>query len=246
MKKIKIAKMLVQGAVTVLFAGGIYVYTQTQVKPQEVYKYSRDLPVNTIIQEGDLVKEFIPKDAVTPDMITNKEDIVGKAVSSKAYPGQYAIKQQLVEPNDIDPFETMDLTNYRRVSIEIPAQDAVGGNIKKGDRVDLVSIREGEEANSDVALVEAKIFMQDVLVYNVIDDGGRRYIDKTEGNSVVLNENGEVVESGSLSIVTLAVTAQQAEEIEARKKAGDFKIIGRFEDSLDTSTSGAVVKPNEL
>lgn len=244
MKKMKLAKMLIQGAITVAFAGGIYVYTQGQVKPQEVFVYSRDIPINTVISEGDLTKKYIPKDAVTNDMITNKDEIVGKAVVTKSFPGQYAIKQQLVEPNNIDPFENMDLTQYRKVSIEVPSKDAIGGNIKRGDRVDLLSVREG--ALNEEASIESKIFLQNILVYNVIDDGGGKYVDKTEGASVIMNENGEVVESGELSIITFAVTAEQAEEIEARKKAGDFKVIGRFEDSVDVSTSGKTISMDKI
>lgn len=244
MKKVKLAKMLIQGAVTIAFACGIYFYVQGQVKPAEIYKFSRELPVNTIIQEGDLTKEYVSKNAITPDMVTNKEEVVGKAISSKAFTGQYIIKQQLVEPENVDPFENMDLTNYRKISMEIPAKDAIGGNIKKGDTVDLIALREGETSGNSA--VESKIFMQDVLVYNVIDDAGKRYIDKTEGNSVILNENGEVVESGNISIVTLAVTSQQAEEIEARAKAGQIKIVGRFEDSLDTSTPGKVITTDKF
>lgn len=244
MKKIKLAKILVQGVFTVAFAGGIVIYTQAQVKPQEVYVFSRDIPVNTVIQSGDLTKKYIPSDAVTPDMIVNIDEVVGKAVITKSFPGQYVIKQQLVNADETDPLEDMDLTNYRKVSVEISSEDAIGGNIKKGDRVDLLAVREGERSGETA--VESKIFMQDVLVYSVIDENGLSYVDKSEGNSIVLNDRGETVESGGLAIITFAVTAQQAEEIELRKNSGEFKVIGRFKDSIDVTTPGKVIIPNEI
>ena len=75
----------------------------------------------------------------------------------------------------------------------------------------------------------------------MVDDGGRKYVDQTEGISNIVDENGEVVESGSLSVVTLAVTGAQAEEIQARLKEGTVKILGRFDESVDTSTPGYIL-----
>lgn len=238
MKKMRLTSMLVQGGLLVAFAGGFYFFTQTQVAPTEVYTYARDISVNTVIQEGDLVKKYVPKDAVTADMVTNKDEIVGKAIATKVYPGEYVIKQKLIEESQIDPFEQMDLSNYRKISLSVDMRDAVGGNLKKGDRVDLSFVGDAEVQGQGKEFTYAKTFLQDILVYNVIDDGGRKYIDQTEGSSNLVNENGEVVESGALAVVTLAVTGDQAEEIQARLEKGKVKILGRFEDSVDTSTSG--------
>jgi len=243
-KKNKLIKVILSCAITLAFAGAGIMFVQTQIKPQEIYKFSRNIPINTIIQEGDLVKDYIPQSAVTNDMVTNIDEVLGKAVVNKSFAGQYIVKSQLVEPKNVDPFEEMDLTNYRKISISIESKDAIGGNIKRGDRVDLLAIREGEYSGE--AAVEAKLFMSNVLVYNVIDDGGRKYVDQTEGNSAIYNENGEAVESGNLSIITLAVTAEQAEEIEARQAAGQIKIVGRFEESINANTPGKVIYADKL
>lgn len=241
MKKMKLTSMLVQGGLLVAFAGGFYFFTQTQIAPTEVYTYARDISVNTVIQESDLTKKFVPKDAVTADMVTNKEEVIGKAIATKVYPGEYVIKQKLIEANQIDPFEQMDLSNYRKISIAVDMKDAVGGNIKKGDRVDLSFVAEASVEGENKEFTYSKTFLQDVLVYNVIDDGGKKYIDQTEGTTTMINENGEVVESGTLAVVTLAVTGSQAEEIEARLEKGKIKILGRFEESVDTSTPGYIL-----
>lgn len=241
MKKMRLTSMLVQGGLLVAFAGGFYFFTQTQVTPTEVYTYSRDIAINTVITETDLVKKYIPKDAVTPEMVTNKEEIVGKAVATKVYPGEYVISAKLIEEKEIDPFEQMDLSNYRKISLSVDMRDAVGGNLKKGDKVDLSFVGEASNATNGKDFTYAKTFLQDILVYNVIDDGGRKYVDQTEGSTNIVNENGEVVESGSLAVVTLAVTGDQAEEIIARLEKGKVKMLGRFEDSVDTSTSGFTI-----
>ena len=178
MKKMRLTSMLVQGGLLVAFAGGFYFFTQTQVAPTEVYTYARDISVNTVIQEGDIVKKYVPKDAVTADMVTDKNEVVGKAIATKVYPGEYVIKQKLIEESQIDPFEQMDLSNYRKISLSVDMRDAVGGNLKKGDRVDLSFVGDAEVQGQGKEFTYAKTFLQDVLVYNVIDDGGRKYIDQ--------------------------------------------------------------------
>lgn len=237
MKNFKMTSMLIQGGLLIAFAGGFYFFTQNQIAPTEVYTYSRDISVNTVLQENDLIKKYIPKDAVTKDMITDKSQAVGKAISTKVYPGEYVIKQKLIEAKDIDPFEQIDLSNYRKISVPIEMSDAVGGNIKKGDKVDLAFVGESESAVGK-EFTYSKVFLQDVLVYNVVDDDGKKYIDQSEGTSTIVDENGEVVESGSLAVVTLAVTGDQAEEIGARLEKGKIKILGRFDESVDSSTAG--------
>lgn len=150
MKKMKLTSMIIQGGLLIAFSGGFYFFTQTQIKPTEVYTYGRDISVNTVLTEGDLVKKYIPKEAVTPDMATNPKEIIGKAVTTKVYPGEYVIKQKLIKEKNIDPFELIDLSNYRKVSIPISMQEAVGGNLKKGDKVDLSFIANTEATGDGV------------------------------------------------------------------------------------------------
>lgn len=240
MKKLKLTSVLIQGGLLVAFAGGFYFFTQTQVKPTQVYTYTRDIQANTVIQKQDLAKKYIPSDAVTPDMVTNESEAVGKAVETKVYPGEYAIKPKLIESKKTDLLTQMDLSNYRKISIEVEMKDAVGGNLKKGDTVDLAFVGQGQTKSGDSEFTYAKTFLQDILVYNVVDDTGKKYIDQTE-NTALTNNNGEEVASGTLSIVTLAVTGEQAEQIQARLEKGKIKILGRFEESIDNTTSGYVL-----
>lgn len=239
MKKMKLTSILIQGGLLIAFAGGFYYVTQTQVKPTNVYTFSRDISANTVLTEGDLVKKAVPKDAVTKNMVTNKSDIVGKAISTKAFPGEYVVNQMLIAPKDIDAFSKMDLSTYRKISIPVDMKEAVGGNLKKGDKVDLTYTSKIDTNDKDYTY--AKTFMQDVIVYNVVDENGRKYVDQTEGNTNLTNEQGEVSETAPLKVVTLAVTPQQAEEIQARLQNGKVKILGRFDASTNTSTPGYTI-----
>lgn len=239
MKKINIISALLQGVVLIGTVGGFYIYTQKEVNPQEVYVYNRSLSANTIIQDSDLLKKYVPGDAITEDMIRDKGEAVGKCVITKTFQNEYVNKQALVDPDSIDPFSQIDLSKYRKISLPIDSKDAVGGNVHKGDKVDLAYINEADNGNG--SFVYAKTFMSDVLVYNVIDDGGKQYIDQTEGASNVTDADGNTVTSGNVSIITFAVTPEQAEEIQARAKTGSIKLIGRFEESVTTETPGYTI-----
>lgn len=239
MKKMKLVGMLAQGVVLVGLSGGFFLYTQTQINPKQVFTYSRDIPVNTELTEGDFIKKVIPNDGVTKEMITDLNDVVGKVTTVQTFKGEYAIKNQLTDKENTDVFLDMDLSGYRKLALQTDYTNAAGGNIKKGDTVDLYFIGKGEGTNGD--FVYSKAFMQDVLVYNVIDDSARKYIDQSEGTSTIVDSEGNPVESGGLSVITLAVTPEQAEEITARLSEGSIKVIGRFADSVDVNSSGYVI-----
>ncbi|WP_242299219.1 RcpC/CpaB family pilus assembly protein, partial [Bacillus cereus group sp. BfR-BA-01382] len=137
-----------------------------------------------------------------------------------------------------------------KISLPITYIDGLGGNVKRGDKVDLVFVGEGEKAGegSGKGFKYSKAFLQDILVYNVTTDDGFRYTDRSEG--VKGDEAGDMQdgkdiqsggEGGKLSTVTLAVTLDQAEQISARLKSGNIRIVGRFDDSQNYDTAGFIV-----
>lgn len=238
MKKNKLILALGQIAILVVTAGGFVYLQKTQVAPTEAYTFSRDISANTQIQEGDLIKVSVPKDGIKSNFVTNKEDIIGKSTTTDVYKEQYVITNQLVDSEDVDIFEQMDLSNYRKITIAVNTTTAVGGNIAKGDTVDLQFTAKAPNSQNGEEATYTKTFMQDVLVYNVIDDGGYQYIDKSEGNSTQVDSDGNVIESGTLTTVTLCVTPEQADEIQTRVNAGTISLVGRFSESVDGASNG--------
>lgn len=250
MKTKQVAITIAQMGAVILFAGGFYYFTQKQMEPTTVWQFNRDIPANTQVTEGDLVKTTIPAQAVTKGFALEAKDIVGKYNNTKLVAGEYALKKKLVDKKNIDPFESMDLTKYRKVSLPINYIDGLGGNVKRGDKVDLVFVGEGEKAGagSTKGFKYSKAFLQDILVYNVTTDDGFRYTDRSEG--VKGDEAGDMQdgkdiqtggEGGKLSTVTLAVTLDQAEQISARLKSGSIRVVGRFDDSQNYDTAGFIV-----
>lgn len=240
MKKNKTVAVILEFGVLAALAGGFYTLQQKQVEPTVVYQYNRDLAEATIISSSDIVQVTIPADAVTSTMVLNPNDIIGKAVDSDVYSGDYITNKVLIDPEDIDIFATMDLSDYRQIAIEVSRQDCVGGNLSSGDTVDLGYIAKGSATEGEEALsfTYTTTFMKDVLVYKVLTGSGDEYVNQTEGP--VYDKDGNRA-AGSPGIVILAVTADQAEEILARQTTGSIKLIGRFDTSENTETTGYVM-----
>lgn len=244
MKGKKVAMMFLQGSAVLLFAGGFYVYTEKQIEPVPAYQFNRDIAPNTQISESDLMKVDVPKKGVNPTFALDKDEIIGKYNSTKVFKSEYVIKSNLVKKENIDPFESIDLTKLRKISIPVTYSEGLGGNIKKGDRIDLVYI--GKESKNEKQFSYSKTFMKDVLIFATTTDEGFEYKDRTQNvKGEVGNIEGEDLagggqDTGKLAQLTLAVTLDQAEEITARLQTGEIRIIGRFGDSQDYDSSGYI------
>ena len=245
----KIALTIFQFGAVIAFAGVFYVTTQNTMQPVSVYQLTQDIPMNSKIGPTDFKRVEIPKDAVTGDMLSDDEytDIMEKGLhaSTRLYANQYATEQMFVEQDEVDPFEIADLTKMRKVTIPATYVDAVGGNLKYGDSIDLVYTDLGETSDG-LEYTYSNIFMQDVLVYSVTTDDGFRYqdrTDRTKGN-VATTEEGEAVsneDTGDLAQITLAVTPGQAEEIATRIAKGSIKVVGRFKESVNQEPAGFII-----
>lgn len=244
MKGKKVATMFLQGSAVILFAGGGYVYTQNQIEPVTAYQFNRDIAPNTQISESDLSKVEVPKKGVNPTLVLDTKEIIGKYNSTKVFQSEFVIKSNLVEKENIDPFESIDLTKLRQISIPVSYSEALGGAIKKGDRLDLVYIGTASKDNKEFSY--SKTFMNDVLVYATTTEEGFEYKDRTQNvKGEVGNIEGQDLSSGGqdtgkLAQVTLAVTLDQAEEITARLQTGKISIIGRFLDSQSYDSAGYI------
>lgn len=226
----------------VLFVAGVYLYTNKQIEPVTTYEFARDIPVNSKIEASDLRSVETPRSAVKDNMVLDPNEIVGKYNNTKVFDGEVVIKEKLVEKEEIDPFESIDLTKLRQITIPANYESALGGDVKPGDRIDLIYV--GQESKNDKNFTYAKTIMTDVLVYATNTDDGYKYINKSQSIKGEVYEGGQDIdntgETGGLGSITLAVTLQQAEEIASRMKTGEVQIVGRFAESQDYETTGYV------
>lgn len=239
-------KGLILGAQILVCVGlgiGLYMYNQNVMQPVKAYVYATDIDKNVEVTEDSIQQIQIPKKALQEGFALKKEDIVGKFADTDVKLGQYIYIDQLKEEEKIDIFEVMDLSKYRKISFAIDLETGFGGDLKRGDFVDLLYVsggqKEDEDGGTEQNFVYGKAFIQNVPVYSVVTDTGESYSQK-ENEKNTENEDSEE-EPKQMAVVTIALTLQQAEEYETRKEAGKITLAGRFESSQDIPTSGYVI-----
>lgn len=239
--------MLLQFLLVIVSVGGIVFYMNSQTATSEVFIYNKNfIESNQIVTEDDIRSATIPTVAVTQDFALKKEEIVGRYAQTGVKVGQYVYKEQLTEAAEKDEFETLDMKEYRKVSLPIDMVEGLSGNIEKGDKIDLVFSGKGVKNTGDLYTATefnySATFLQNVLVYSVNTADGylfEGYSDVAEGTAV--DENGEPIKNSKMGIITLAVTLEQAEEIYSRRQVGTVSFVGRFEESQDVETFGYAV-----
>lgn len=245
-KRSKIIAVIVWLIIVVSGAAGLFFYVQRELEPVTVYELTQDIPTNSRIGMSDFRAVEIPRQAVQPHMINNPEEYVDMHASSRLYAGSYATDNMFVEPEDVDPFETTDLTNMRQITIPASYVDALGGAVDSGDVVDLVYV--GSEQGEDGPFTYSRIFAQEVLVYSVTTSSGYRFQDHSDRlqGEPEMTQDGEWAEDsqgdpGDIAQITLAVEPSLAEEIATRLHTGDIQVVGRFDESENVDTAGFVI-----
>lgn len=257
MKKRKTIALILQFVITFAFIFSSYQYVQKTVADTPAYVFTRNISKSTQIEDDDVKVVNVPKKALTQNNIFKKEDVVGKYANTDVYAGNLAYKNQMIDEGKMEVFEKLDLTKMRKISLPINYLEGFGGELRRGDRVDLIYTGKGTKKTSDEyggaeeQFTYSKIFLQDVLVWNVTTGDGYKFVPKNEYSKTEVTaasgdyEGGEKIEvspdEGELKIVTLMVTLEQAEEINARLNTGNVKLVGRFDESSSYETLGYVL-----
>lgn len=237
-------------ALTIGFGVFSWHMREQALDPVTVYKIAQEIPLNSKIGITDFQAIEIPGDAVTGDMVTDPNEIVKSELnaSTRLLPGQYAVKGMFVKADDVDPFAVADLTNMRKVTVPVGYINGIGGNIRKGDKVDLVYIGDGSSVDDEDDYTYSRTFAQSVLVYAVTTNNGYRFedhSDRLEGSQMTFEEDEmeyeDGISAGDIAQVTLAVEPALAEEISTRLSTGEIKLIGRFDETEDSDTTGYVI-----
>ena len=247
--------LALQGLVLIALGGMLYSYVQGQLKPMTVYQFKDRIAVNTLIDNSNfktyVEEKIISQRDFTSNMIVDKNEILGKCVTSTHYPEQLIYKEFLTLPNYIDIFETMDMSGYRKIALSVDYVETFGGNISKGDKVDLLFIGQGEtkdESGDTTEFTYSKTFMTDVYVYKVLTETGYKYNDHSflaegevptsDAESVSLDGSNLYV--GDIAMVELLLTPEQVEELYVRMATGQVKLVGRFDTSETKETIGFI------
>lgn len=241
MKNKKVIWMIVEVVVIAILAFFIINAGNSKLELQTAYVFNANIDdFGREIAETDIKEVEVPGKGVIGNLVTDKEEIIGKHLDRKVDKGQFVYKEMLVETEAVDIFKTMDMTGMRKISLPINFVEGMSGNIKKGDKVDLAYVGAGATEESD--FFYSKIFLQNIPVWSVNTADGYKFMDRSD---VINNSEDEsykeMMGEGDLNIITLAVTLEQYEEIKAREAAGNISFVGRFNDSEDYETMGFVM-----
>jgi pilus assembly protein CpaB len=225
-------------------------YVEFSLQPTEVYGYARSLDGGMKITERDLIPVPLSQMTLNSNMVqvTDKNAVVGKYTRIPVVKHSIVYREQLGDITSVDKFASLDLSNSRVISLPIEYINGVAGDFKRGDRLDLMYSTSGATATSgedSTSFTYAKIFMQNVPVYQVNTASGYKFTPHADKDLYAAPQEGEDATEAptyeAIASISLIVTPEQAEQIEARKLSGNIVFVKRFEESETHETLGFVI-----
>ena len=260
MKSKRMLVIIIQ-CVLILVISGIYLVIQkVAVNPTACYVYKNNYKEGAVLQEGDFEKKLIPKDGIDKSMITDLSALNGKVLDASVIAGHYVYGDEFIEEEYADTFKQEDTTQLRKYTIPVTRETALGGDIKSGDYVDLMFSGEAKatdvskmkdkiNANNqseDTSLYYTKIFMSKVRVYKVTTSTGSDYVNASEMPTNPEDGESSGGDGADPAFVTLAVTAEQLQEIKTRQNIGDVTIVGLFKDTVESTSEGFTMTDKDV
>lgn len=138
--------------------GAAYMTVQTirgfnEVAP--VVVAARDIPPYTQVTRDDVKVADVPTAAIPSDAITKLDAIVGKYLKSPVYKGDVIRAARIATVTGPDSLMSAKVTelgrpDLRAFALPYTAENGVGGEIKAGDRVDIVASVKMDTPNGQV------------------------------------------------------------------------------------------------
>jgi Flp pilus assembly protein CpaB len=145
--------LIILGVVLAIVAGGAAFFlvsgAQRQAAPvatKQVIVAARDIPARTSLQTSDLTVRALPDDPSLAQAATDPNQVVGRVLGVSLLTNQPVLSNMLVSGaaggkfSILGPEEkvTAELPNWRAVSVSVPDDRAVGGQIQANQHVDLL------------------------------------------------------------------------------------------------------------
>lgn len=225
-------------------------FSSDKIRPDQIFAYSRNMTQGEKIEESDLISIPISNVTRTTDMvlISDYADIVGKYVAADTFVNNIVYRSQLTDVDETTSIMLQDLSNKVMISIPIDYVEGLAGNLKAGDKIDLMytgsgSVSDGENDNE---FTYSKVFLRDIQVYNINTGDGYQFVDHStifEAEVETASETNNMLEltSSEPASITLILTPSQAEQLAARRATGTVKILKRFDETQTHETLGFVI-----
>lgn len=270
--KKKMTILVMQLFALIIFVISYKSYTDSVIKPVQVYKYSRTILEGTKIEEKDLILTEVAINTYSSNMIVASDisSVIGKYTTTKVYQDTLCYAAHFGDlDNSNSMFTTLDLTNARLLALTVNMSD-VAAFLEPGDKIDLMftangeatiinmngtSIEESSESGesasesaeeSSESFVYTKTFLQEVIVYDVLNGDGFKYVNRADRypgqlTTKIDGVDTTLVDNGQMAYLLLIVSPEEAEEIKTREATGDITVVKRFDESETHETLGYII-----
>ncbi|HVM30292.1 MAG TPA: Flp pilus assembly protein CpaB [Candidatus Limnocylindrales bacterium] len=212
-------------------AGGVYVLGQQnvsqpgeEVEMTDVLVASREIAARTTLTPDDVVVQSVPADAVLEQAYRSDERAIGRVTGVTIYPGQQITPNLFATAAADAPFDilgedeeiTDDSPYWRATAVFVPKERAVGGQLRAGQRVDLVvTVEFGQPYKAVLDPETGEVTYEEVPAIAVTDPDSGETEALTGGRStrVAVPDLMVLQADPDQNFYILKVTLEQAEQI---------------------------------
>jgi len=160
-------------ALAVALAAGQYAYQQYDrlVTTTEIVVPSVALPPYSLITAGDLTLRALPRPLLHEPIYTKPSELVGKVTTARLAAGQLIYRHQAVEAGQ---FRLADDPTLEVVSFPVQVEQAVGGQVRPGSRVNIyravyqTSVKTDNAITATMLITDAEYAGVEVLADSVL------------------------------------------------------------------------------
>lgn len=200
----------------------VYIYIQRVSEPgpptiemARVVRSVQLIPKSTTISRGMIEEIEMNADAVTPEMVTELDEVLGQVSMTNIYEGSFLLHQMFMEETLIEQLSRQLLEGERAVTIGVTEVSGLAGNLNVGDRVDLMLTVLSHE---EVGVSSTFTILRNVGVMAV-------------GQDIGFDEDESEFGDGRLSkSVTLRLSPSQSEIVALASEVGSLRIALRHPD----------------
>lgn len=203
--------------------------------------------IDTAIQQGVVEQREIPRSLLAPDAVTDLTQVTGRVVQDRIVAGDQLVLDRFAAPGQ--GVQVLAIPEgHQAMAVEVSVPPGVAGFLREGDHVSVIGYLDVPIPGSEVQITDpetgqvtvdtqdearAQYLVQDVEVLAV----GQRSVTTTEeGDPETVEELGSV-------LLTLAVTADEAERLTFGTLDGELWVTLLPEDELDpVSTQGRTAR----
>lgn len=204
-------KALILIAVTLglLVCIGFFTILSQTISQTTYYTLNQNVPARTLIKP-DMLKEVKATNGTQPKNALSVGDVQNGDVYAK-----YSLDSgDILTPSNAGPLAPVNAgipKNFVTVSFSVPAENAVAGNLKRGDYVDIIA----SNGNATDSSARAQYVLRHVLLVDVLSDPKSMSSsgDNSSSSSKSSSSDKDSSGSGVASLYTVAVNQTDATKI---------------------------------